>query len=110
MLNAVRCISSKLFVGRLSQATDDHLLKQAFSGFGEVAEARILMDRDTGKSRGAGHVTFVDDRSATSAIAAMDGKESPIAGNDDEEELQPAKLIVSFAHEREREGYDEWFV
>lgn len=50
---AIRCISSKLYVGRLSEATDDHLLKEAFSRFGEVAEARILMDLDTGKSRQA---------------------------------------------------------
>ncbi|MFS8005931.1 putative RNA recognition motif domain, nucleotide-binding alpha-beta plait domain superfamily [Helianthus anomalus] len=38
MFNAVRCMSSKLFIGGLSYQTDDHSLKEAFSGFGDVTE------------------------------------------------------------------------
>ncbi|KAA8547912.1 hypothetical protein F0562_004341 [Nyssa sinensis] len=50
---AIRCMSSsKLFVGGLSYATDDLSLREVFSQYGEVSDARIIIDRDTGKSRG----------------------------------------------------------
>ncbi|KAI3971880.1 hypothetical protein MKX01_027130 [Papaver californicum] len=52
MYNDVRCMSggSKLFTGGLSYNTDDQQLKDAFDSFGEVTEARVIMDRDTGRS------------------------------------------------------------
>ncbi|XP_057522791.1 glycine-rich RNA-binding protein 2, mitochondrial-like [Amaranthus tricolor] len=74
MMNAIRCMSSRLFVGGLSWGTDDNSLKEAFSHFGDVAEARVIMDRNTGKSRGFGFVTYTDSESANNAIA-MDGQE-----------------------------------
>ncbi|KAL5720670.1 hypothetical protein ACHQM5_013315 [Ranunculus cassubicifolius] len=54
MLNAMRCMSTKLFIGGLSYGTDDYQLRDAFANFGEVTEARVITDRDTGRSRGFG--------------------------------------------------------
>ncbi|KAK8958357.1 hypothetical protein KSP40_PGU019860 [Platanthera guangdongensis] len=72
---AVRWMSSsKIFVGGLSYNTDDQTLREAFSGYGEVVEARVILDRDTGRSRGFGFITFTSGEEASSAITAMDGK------------------------------------
>ena len=68
-------MSKKLFVGGLSWDTDDHSLRGAFEQFGEVAEAKVIADRETGRSRGFGFVTFSDDGSATTAMEQMDGVE-----------------------------------
>ncbi|CAN6470798.1 unnamed protein product [Victoria cruziana] len=67
--------SSKLFVGGLSYGTDDTSLRDAFASYGEVVEARVIMDRETGRSRGFGFVTFTSSDEASSAISAMDGKD-----------------------------------
>ncbi|KAL9252249.1 Glycine-rich RNA-binding protein 3, mitochondrial-like protein [Drosera capensis] len=66
--------SSKIFIGGLSYATDEHSLNEAFSQYGEVVEARIIHDRETGKSRGFGFVTFRTSEEASSAIQAYDQK------------------------------------
>ena len=66
-------MSKKLFVGGLSWNTDDEGLRQAFERFGEVDEARVITDRETGRSRGFGFVTLQDSEAAMSAISAMDG-------------------------------------
>ncbi len=68
-------MSKKLFVGGLSWGTNDDGLRQAFSKFGEVSEAKVITDRETGRSRGFGFITFVSDQDATSAMSEMDGKE-----------------------------------
>ena len=68
-------MSKKLFVGSLSWDTTDDGLTQAFSQFGEISEAKVIMDRDSGRSRGFGFVTFDDGAAADKAIAEMDGKE-----------------------------------
>jgi len=62
-------MSKKLFVGGLAWATDSEGLKNAFSQFGEVAEATVITDRDTGRSRGFGFVTFNDTEAAKEALA-----------------------------------------
>ncbi|KAJ4723099.1 putative Glycine-rich RNA-binding protein [Melia azedarach] len=89
MFNTIRCASTKLFIGGLSYGTDDNSLKEAFSGFGEVTEARVITDRDTGRSKGFGFVNFSDDDSANSALSAMDGQE-----------LNGRNIRVSYATER----------
>ena len=66
-------MTKKLFVGSLSWDTDDHSLMNAFSQFGEVTEARVITDRDTGRSRGFGFVTFTTEEAAEKAIAEMNG-------------------------------------
>ena len=66
-------MSNKLFVGGLSWDTDDAGLLAAFEGFGTVTEAKVITDRDSGRSRGFGFVTYTDASSASDAIAQMDG-------------------------------------
>ncbi len=61
-------MSKKLFVGSLSWNTDDAGLKQAFEAFGEVTDAKVIHDRDTGRSRGFGFVTFADSSAADEAL------------------------------------------
>jgi RNA recognition motif-containing protein len=62
-------MSNKLFVGGLAWATDSDGLKSAFAEFGEVVEAKVITDRDTGRSRGFGFVTFADDSAAKEAMS-----------------------------------------
>src|SRR5438128_1581704 len=68
-------MGKKVFVGGLSWNTNDDTLRQAFEAFGNVDEAKVIQDRDTGRSRGFGFVTFSDGEGAQKAISAMDGKE-----------------------------------
>ncbi|HSN57070.1 MAG TPA: hypothetical protein VLT32_20535 [Candidatus Sulfomarinibacteraceae bacterium] len=68
-------MSKKLFVGSLSWNTNDDALHRAFSPHGEISEAVVVSDRDTGRSRGFGFVTFEDDDAADKAVAALNGTE-----------------------------------
>ncbi|KAL0335540.1 UNVERIFIED_CONTAM: Glycine-rich RNA-binding protein 3, mitochondrial [Sesamum radiatum] len=73
ILQAIRCMStSKVFVGGLSYSTDDTSLREAFDKYGEVAEARVIVDRETGRSRGFGFVTYSSAEEASAAIQALD--------------------------------------
>ncbi|MBK7781861.1 MAG: RNA-binding protein [Ardenticatenia bacterium] len=67
-------MGAKLFVGGLSWGTTDEGLRSAFESFGEVEEAKVVTDRETGRSRGFGFVSFTDEASANNARAQMDGK------------------------------------
>jgi RNA recognition motif-containing protein len=66
-------MAKKLFIGSLSWDTTDDGLHEAFAQFGEISEAKVICDRDSGRSRGFGFVTFNDDEAADKAIAAMNG-------------------------------------
>ncbi|MCH2111065.1 MAG: RNA-binding protein, partial [Polyangiaceae bacterium] len=68
-------MSQKLFVGGLSWDTDTDGLRSAFEAFGEVDDAVVITDRDTGRSRGFGFVTYKDSSAAKNAIEEMDGRE-----------------------------------
>jgi RNA recognition motif-containing protein len=73
-------MSAKLFVGGLSWSTDDNSLRSAFEQHGEVIDAKVILDRDTGKSRGFGFVTFSSADEAEAAKGALnqtdlDGRE-----------------------------------
>ena len=68
-------MSKKLFVGSLSWDTNDESLRNAFAVHGEISEAVVVSDRDTGRSRGFGFVTFEDDDAADKAVAALNGTE-----------------------------------
>jgi len=68
-------MGKKLFVGGLSWGTNDDTLREAFSRFGSISEARVIMDRETGRSRGFGFITFDDDNDAVNAMNEMNGKE-----------------------------------
>lgn len=66
---------SKLFIGGLAWHTDDGILRQKFEEFGQVQEAIVVKDRDTGRSRGFGFVRFASDSEADAAIASMNNVE-----------------------------------
>lgn len=66
-------MSRKLFVGGLSWNTTDEGLRGAFSRFGAVIEAKVVTDRETGRSRGFGFVTFQNPADGEAARQAMDG-------------------------------------
>ncbi|MFV1917599.1 MAG: RNA recognition motif domain-containing protein [Patescibacteria group bacterium] len=65
----------KLYVGNLSYDSTLDTLKAAFSEFGEIVDATIITDRNTGRSKGFGFVEFADEESAKKAQEAMSGKE-----------------------------------
>lgn len=67
-------MSNKLFVGGLSWDTNGAGLRDAFMAFGEVVEAKVITDRETGRSRGFGFVTFSDGETAKTAMQGMDGQ------------------------------------
>ena len=66
---------NKLFVGNLNWETKDEGLREVFEPFGEIVEAKVISDRNTGRSRGFGFVTFEDDNDAQKAMEELDGKE-----------------------------------
>lgn len=68
-------MSKKLFVGGLSWGTSEDTLYSSFEQFGQLEEAKIITDRETGRSRGFGFVTFVNDDDAQKAIESMNGAE-----------------------------------
>jgi RNA recognition motif-containing protein len=66
-------MAKKLFVGGLSWGMTDADLRKAFEPYGEITEAKVITDRDTGRSRGFGFVTFSQDEDARTAISKMNG-------------------------------------
>ena len=64
---------SKIYVGNLPWRATDAQLTQLFGQYGEVTDARIVTDRETGRSRGFGFVTMTDATAAQNAIRAMNG-------------------------------------
>ena len=64
-----------LYVGNLSYDVDDTILEQLFSEHGSVDSAKVIIDRDTGRSKGFGFVEMSNDDEAQAAITARDGKE-----------------------------------
>ena len=85
-------MSGKLFVGGLSWDTTDSSLADAFGQYG-VVEAKVILDRDTGRSRGFGFVTLSDAAEVQNAIRDMDGQ--PVDGR---------RVRVNEAQERQGGG------
>lgn len=85
-------MSNKLFVGGLAWATDSEGLKSAFEKFGEVTEAKVITDRDTGRSRGFGFVTFAEADAAQEALSM------------NETELDGRSIRVDKANDKPRGG------
>jgi hypothetical protein len=67
-------VGNKLYVGNLAYSVRDDSLHQAFSQFGSVTSAKVMMDRDTGRSKGFGFVEMGSDAEAQSAINGMNGQ------------------------------------
>lgn len=75
ILNALRHMSgSRLLVAGLAGHVNDSKLEEAFSRFGDIADAVVILDKDTGRSQGIGIVRFNNDVSASSAMSSMDGQ------------------------------------
>ena len=67
-------MGNKLYVGNLAYSVRDDSLQQAFSQFGTVSSAKVMMDRDTGRSKGFGFVEMGSDAEAQAAINGMNGQ------------------------------------
>lgn len=67
-----------IYVGNLAYSVSDDGLREAFAAYGEVARAKVIMDRDTGRSKGFGFVEMPNDAEAEAAIEGLN--EQPIEG------------------------------
>lgn len=67
-------MSSKLYVGNLTYSVRDEDLHQQFSAFGQVQSAKVMMERDTGRSKGFGFVEMSNSQEAEAAIQGLHGK------------------------------------
>jgi cold-inducible RNA-binding protein len=65
----------KLYVGNLSYEVTDSDLRDLFAPFGEPDSARVIMDRDSGRSKGFGFVEYSDNAQANAAMTALSGKD-----------------------------------
>ncbi len=68
-------MGNKLYVGNLSYEVQDRDLQQLFAQYGTVSSARVVMDRDSGRSKGFGFVEMGTDAEAEAAISALNGQE-----------------------------------
>ncbi|GAA5219641.1 RNA recognition motif domain-containing protein [Membranihabitans marinus] len=82
-----------IFVAKLSRNTSDYELEQAFSQFGEIKSAKVIMDRETGNSKCFGFVEMYEEEEAKEAIAALDNSE-----------LDGSTIVVKEAKPRENRG------
>jgi len=83
-------VGNKLYVGNLAYSVRDDSLTQAFAQFGTVTSAKVMMDRETGRSKGFGFVEMGSDAEAQAAINGMNGQP-----------LQGRPLVVNEARPRE---------
>ena len=79
-----------LFVAKLSSSTTGDDLQEIFSAYGEVSSAKVIIDRETGNSKGFGFVEMADEEEAKAAIAALN-----------ESELDGKEIVVKEANPRE---------
>ena len=87
----------RLYVGNLAYSTTDESLNAAFAECGEVASANVIMDRDSGRSRGFGFVEMADDAGGNAAIESLNGKD-----------LEGRELRVEAARENQNSGGSGW--
>lgn len=85
-------MNTKLYVGNLDWGTTSDQLKELFAKAGEVVDAVVIMDRQTGRSRGFGFVEFADEKVAQKAIEMFSGKD-----------FNGRELVVNEARERTEE-------
>src|SRR6476660_9287999 len=71
-------MGNKLYVGNLPYSVRDEDLQQSFGQFGAVTSAKVMMERDTGRSKGFGFVEMGSDAEAQAAISGMNGQ--PLGG------------------------------
>jgi len=86
-------MSSKVYVGNLSWNTTDDSLRSTFEQFGNVLDSIVMRDRETGRSRGFGFVTYSQESEADAAIGALN-----------DQELEGRRIKVNFANARPSGG------
>ena len=86
-------MAMKLYVGNLSYSVTNQSLEDMFAEYGSVRSAQVIMDRDTGRSKGFGFVEMSDDNAAREAIKNLSDKE-----------LEGRRLTVNEARPREERG------
>ncbi len=86
-------MSSKIYVGNLPYSVTDASLKSNFAEFGGVSSAKVMMDRDTGQSKGFGFVEMASAENAQAAISAMHGMA-----------VDGRSIVVNLARPREDRG------
>jgi len=86
-------MGNRIYVGNLSYSITTQELKDAFSNCGNVTDARVMTDKESGQSRGFGFVTFSSDAEAAQAIDTWNG-----------ENFGGRQLVVNEARERENRG------
>lgn len=86
-------MAKNLYVSNLSYGVDTQQLQEIFEAFGDIQSAKVIMDRETGRSRGFGFVEMASDADANSAITALNGKE-----------IDGREMIVNEARPREEGG------
>jgi len=82
-------MSAKVYVGNLSWNTTDDTLRDAFGNYGQVLDSIVMRDRDTGRSRGFGFVTFSSNQEAETAIQNLN-----------EQDLDGRRIKVNLANAR----------
>ena len=87
-------MGNKLYVGNLAYSVRDETLQQAFAPFGTVTSAKVMMDRDTGRSKGFGFVEMGSDAEAQAAINGMNGQA-----------IEGRAIVVNEARPREDRGF-----
>lgn len=90
-------MATKLFVGSLPWAVDDAQLQQLFADFGQVLSAKVIVDRDTNRSKGYGFVEFENDDEAKAAIEKLNGSD-----------VQGRAIVVNEARPREERPRREY--
>ncbi|KAG9013525.1 hypothetical protein FRB94_002119 [Tulasnella sp. JGI-2019a] len=88
-------MSAKIYIGNLSWNTNDDLLREAFSQFGQVLDCIVMRDRETGRSRGFGFVTYGSEQEAQSAISSMN--EQDLDGRRVKVAATAAKVVATVA-------------
>jgi hypothetical protein len=74
LIHGARQLGTKLYVGNLAYSVDKSRLEEMFGGFGTVTSAQVIMDRETGRSKGFGFVEMSSEQDAQAAISALNGK------------------------------------
>ena len=92
-------MGNKLYVGNLPYSVRDNDLEQAFGAFGSVSSAKVMMERDTGRSKGFGFVEMGSDAEAQAAINGMNGQQ-----------IEGRAVVVNEARPREDRpgGFGGW--
>ncbi|MDR2842443.1 MAG: RNA-binding protein [Spirochaetaceae bacterium] len=95
-------MGNKLYVGNLSYHTNEDKLRSFFSSFGNVASAKIIVDRETGNSKGFGFVEMSTDEEASAAIEGSNGKDL------DGRQIRVNPAMDKPRRDKPQGGYNNW--